>query len=268
MSVIAIASAKSSPGTTTAALALAHVWPADRRVLVVEADPAGGDLAARFGLVPDPGLATLAASGRRALSPQLIAEHVQEVAGLAVLLAPPVSAPARTALEVAGPSLSRVLGQLDADVFVDCGRLDPGSPALPIATAADLLLLVCRPIVAELPRVAARAAELTAEGCTPALVLVGHSSPSRRDRYPTDEVAEALGLPVLGTLADDHQGAALLTGASSLSRALERSALVRTARDLTTALLARLGHTAAAASHSEDAISFSPLRRPVTEAGR
>ena len=267
MSVIAFASVKSSPGTTTAMLAAAHVWPADRAVLVVEGDPAGGDLAARLGCLPEPGLATLAASGRRALSPELIGEHIREAAGLSLLLAPPATAPVRTALEVAGPSLGRVLGQFDADVLVDCGRLDPGSPALPIASTADLLLLVCCPTVAELPRVAARAAELAAEGCALALVLVGHPSPSRRDRYPASEVAEALGLPVLGTLADDPHGAALLTGGAGLPRALERSALVRTARDLATSLLARLGHTATAAQHSDDAVSF-PLRRAATEAGR
>ena len=48
MTVIALTSAKGSPGVTTIALALAWAWPQvapDRRVLVVDADMAGGDLA-------------------------------------------------------------------------------------------------------------------------------------------------------------------------------------------------------------------------------
>ena len=48
MTVIALTSAKGSPGVTTTALALAWAWPQvapGRRVLVVDADMAGGDLA-------------------------------------------------------------------------------------------------------------------------------------------------------------------------------------------------------------------------------
>ena len=44
MSVFAFGSARHSPGVTTSLLALAAAWPADRQVLVIEADPAGGDL--------------------------------------------------------------------------------------------------------------------------------------------------------------------------------------------------------------------------------
>ena len=47
MTLVALASLKSSPGTTTAALALCQVWPRARRVILIEADPAGGDIAAR-----------------------------------------------------------------------------------------------------------------------------------------------------------------------------------------------------------------------------
>src|SRR3982074_1468642 len=46
MALIAIASDKGAPGVTTAALALAAVWP--RPVLLAECDPAGGDLVYRF----------------------------------------------------------------------------------------------------------------------------------------------------------------------------------------------------------------------------
>ena len=65
MSVVAIVGAKHSPGATTLAVALASAAPVDQRALVVEADPAGGDIAARAGMSLDPGLLTLAAAGRR-----------------------------------------------------------------------------------------------------------------------------------------------------------------------------------------------------------
>ena len=45
MAVVALGSVRSC-GVTTLALALAATWPKERRVLLVEADPAGGTLAA------------------------------------------------------------------------------------------------------------------------------------------------------------------------------------------------------------------------------
>ena len=54
MPLIALASVKGSPGVTTTCLALAAAWPARRR-LVIEADPAGGDLGPWLGLPRAPG---------------------------------------------------------------------------------------------------------------------------------------------------------------------------------------------------------------------
>ena len=48
--LIALASVKGSPGVTSAALALAAVWP--NPVVLVEADPSGGDLTYRCRLSP------------------------------------------------------------------------------------------------------------------------------------------------------------------------------------------------------------------------
>src|SRR5207244_2826784 len=50
MTAVAWCSAKGSPGVTTAVQLVAGAWPAGRPLLIVEADPAGGDLAARLGL--------------------------------------------------------------------------------------------------------------------------------------------------------------------------------------------------------------------------
>ena len=53
MPLIALASVKGSPGVTTTCLVLAAAWPGQRR-LIIEADPAGGDLGPWLGLPPAP----------------------------------------------------------------------------------------------------------------------------------------------------------------------------------------------------------------------
>jgi len=76
MALIAIASDKGAPGVTTAALALAAVWP--RPVLLAECDPAGGDLVYRFPAVgggrldPRRGVLSLAVVARRGMQPQQV----------------------------------------------------------------------------------------------------------------------------------------------------------------------------------------------------
>ncbi|MFD8811197.1 hypothetical protein ACFV23_06850, partial [Streptomyces sp. NPDC059627] len=85
MALIAIAADKGSPGVTTTAVALAAVWP--RRVLLAEADPAGGDLvyrsAAAHGgpLNPNTGMLSIAATARRGLVPDQLWDHVQPLSG-------------------------------------------------------------------------------------------------------------------------------------------------------------------------------------------
>ena len=107
MALIALAADKGAPGVTTAAVALGAVWP--RPALVAECDPAGGDLVYRLPaaassgddaqdragrddrdggmLNPSRGLLSLAATARRGLRPQQVAEHCQQlVGGLDVLV--------------------------------------------------------------------------------------------------------------------------------------------------------------------------------------
>ena len=85
MALIAIASDKGAPGVTTAALALAAVWP--RPVLLAECDPAGGDLVYRFPAVggghldPRRGVLSLAVVARRGMQSQQVWEHVQKLHG-------------------------------------------------------------------------------------------------------------------------------------------------------------------------------------------
>lgn len=80
--VVAVVGAKGAPGATTSVLALALAWP--RPVLVIDADPAGGDIAAGWlaGRVSlERGLLSFAAASRHAATatPADLAPHVVTV---------------------------------------------------------------------------------------------------------------------------------------------------------------------------------------------
>jgi hypothetical protein len=126
-----------------------------------------------------------------------------------------------------------VLSSLGADVLVDCGRLDPGSAAHDVVTEADLLVVVARPVVAEVHHLAARLSGLRPTALS--LLLIG-------DRpYSVAEVADAVGANPLGTLpVDDRAAAALTVGRSDGAQILRRSRLLRDARAVAEGLAAWL----------------------------
>lgn len=227
--IVVLASAKGAPGVTTALLALAGMWP--RPVLVAECDPNGADLAARFGLPPNPGLVSLASEARHGLGPEQLRAHMQRLpGGIPVLLG--VQLPEQ-ALAL-GPLWSRfapVLVQLDVDVLVDGGQLVADSPILELVAGADLLVLVGRPTVEGVAHLVGRIARLERRGLRPAVVLVGERPYGPRAVEATLH-AEGLRAPVLGVMAEDHRAAAALGGASGRPSLLARSLLVRSARDL------------------------------------
>jgi len=240
--LLAVGSAKGAPGATTTARVLAAVWPQD--VVLVDADPAGGDLAllARRpddgALDPDRGLLSLAADARRGLGERPLEDHLQQVeGGLEVICG--VSTPDQMA--GIGPVLPQVAGAFarwpGRDVLVDVGRVSPTSPTLPLVQAADVLVLVARPRIESFAHVRERVrwlAQLRETNLrTPevAVVLVADS----RDRTSAGDLARLLahdGLPgtVLGQLADDTRAADVLGG--RVERPVARSLLVRSARQL------------------------------------
>lgn len=220
MSVLAIGSVRSC-GATTLATGLARTWVPGRRLLLVELDPAGGVLAARFGLAAEPGLVSLATAARRHGEQDLVWQHTQQLTddGPAVLVGPAATGQARAALGMLTDRLAD-LGRLGADMVADCGRLDPDSPAWPVVVAADLLVVAARPQLADLHSLAGwlegRRPEVTALG----VVLIGDGP------YPPSEVADALGVEVLAALPTDRDGAAAVN-ASTPARALARTRLGR-----------------------------------------
>jgi hypothetical protein len=247
MTVVVLASVKGSPGVTTTALALASWWP--RPVLVMEADPAGGDLAARLGLPEEPGLVGLAASLRRDLRGGTSDEDLME----GYLQAAPVrteservelvTAPAgfRQATAAVGllPGLASLPTPGRADLLLDLGRLartsHPEGPSTSqsLIEAADLVVWVSRPQLADLAHLAAATEHRLDSGPEPLVVLTGGGP------YPADEVGAALAVTVLGTLPADPSGVAALWAGGG--RTWAHSAFGRATRYLATVLAELVG---------------------------
>lgn len=240
--LVALASAKGSPGVTTTARVLASVWPRD--VVLVDADPAGGDVAllARSqdgrALDPERGLLSFAADARRGLTDRPVEEHLQQVVGgLDVLCG--VGAPDQmVGVAPALPQLGAALGRMpDRDVVIDLGRLDPSSPVLPLAAAAHVLVLVVRPHLEAYAhlrnrlRWLAQVADPRARVPQTGVLLVADG----RDRHSARDLAQLLAheqLParVVGQVADDARAADVIAG--RLERPVARSLLVRSVRDV------------------------------------
>lgn len=239
--LVGVGSVKGSPGVSTVALGLATEWPEPARAVLVEADPAGGDVAMRFALAAGPGLVSLAAEGRRAdvVDPAQLWRHSQALAsGAAVVAAPPDAHQARAA--VAALSSDGGLGALRAAadrpgavVVVDCGRVDPGSPAAALMRGADAMVILARPQADELAHLVRRLSEFGHWARHPVLVLTGPG-------YADAEVARELGVAVLARLPHDPAGAAALSGHRAVTRrgrrGAERSAFGRAAGRLAESL--------------------------------
>lgn len=236
--LIAIGSLKASPGVTTTALALAAMWPAAGRVLLVEADPAGGDINARFALEPEPNLVSLSAAARREHAVATAFQHAQELpGGLPVVTAPSSAEQSASALDLVtgdgAPLWANIAADPDVVVIADCGRLDADSPSHSLLATADVALLVVRPNLAECHRLAGRldalAVRAEATGTELGLVLSGPG-------FDRPQVQESMRMRVWAQLPQDAKAAALLAGESGRRRGLAGLDLPKTARALGTLL--------------------------------
>jgi len=238
VALIALVSAKGSPGVTTTALALAATWP--RPVLLAECDPAGGDVVAGFlrgQTEPAATLLDLALAARRRLTPGNVLAHCLRLSAderLAFL--PGVSDPAHVAsVAPAWPELAAGFGALGLavparDVLADCGRLDARDSPLDLLARCDLVVVVLRPSLAQVHHakghVAALRRRLADRAAAPRFGLV----PVGDRPYPPDEVAAALGMPVLARIPIDPRAAAVLSEGATAGRRFDRSRLIGAAR--------------------------------------
>lgn len=236
--LIAVCSLKGSPGATTWSVAMAAGWPAPGVPVLVECDPSGGSLAARFGLPAAPGLASLTAAARQDPSADLLWRHTQQLTDrLPLVVAPPGADYARAALTTMIDArrgsvsvLRAACARPGAVVIADCGRLDGASCAVTVAREADRVLLLVRPRADELSHLAAGLSMVDLWAMRPGLLLVGPG-------YSAAEVTKELGIPVLAQIPHDERGARALCGLPGRRQGPARSALGRTARDVARGLL-------------------------------
>ena len=271
MALVALASAKGSPGVTTAASVLGALWP--RQVLLAECDPAGSDIAIRMTapggapLNPERGLVSLAAAGRKGLGDEIILAHSQQLdGGLDVLLG--VRSPEQVGgmgglWQPLGLALNQFSGgrppdprapQVDqmysADVLADCGRIGPVSPQLPIVQAARLVVLVCTATGSSVAHLRERLSSL-AHHVDAHLGVLLIADPRRRDAVKQVwSVLDQMSVPVRHRwhLAHDPAGAAFFEGHGS--GRLDRTSLVRTAVDIAAQMAALI--TPSALQHEFD----------------
>ncbi|MET9758684.1 hypothetical protein ABZ016_06455 [Streptomyces sp. NPDC006372] len=275
MALIALAADKGSPGVTTAAVALSAVWP--RRVLLAEADPAGGDLvyrsAAAHGgpLDPNTGMLSIAATARRGLAPDQLWDHVQPLSGgLEVLVGLGIS---EQAAGLAGlwPTLGHAFSSLAdsphaaADVIADCGRISGDTPAVELFPHASLVLLVSRTEPEALARVRDRAAALagklhggprgaaTLANPVIGVVLIADTGTAGKLASQVNDmlVHAQTGARVVGTIADDPAGADQLAGRRR--GRLDKSLLIRSARKVAADLYQQYGAAWAASAQANQA---------------
>ena len=221
----AVAGGKGAPGATTLTTLLAWSWSDRTRPrTIIEADPEGGVLAARWhaaaGITHEPGVLSLAAA-RDGSPEERLHRHAQAVHdGVELVAGPPGPAQAEACLRALGAPTARAIADADVDAFVDCGRLHPGSPALPWAQAARRTLLVVRPQLDQVIALRAIAERLHGVGVETALVCVG-------DRpFDPAEVAAHAGLPLFGVVPVDPAAAAALNERGIHDRRVRRSRLV------------------------------------------
>lgn len=225
--LVVCGSVSGAPGVSTVALGLAAGW-LDGGGLLVEADPSGGVVAARFGLAQQPGVAALATAARHGGPVTGLGEYVRRLPlGVDVVVGPGSAETAGGAVAVLARHPDTALGGLAPVVLADAGRLYLGSPATGLLPAADAVVVVVNPTVEGLDHLDARLPAL-AEAVRPGrlgVVLAG------RGRYPMAEVADRLGVPVWARLPRDRWGAGVLSGRLT-GRTWRRTRLVRTLRDL------------------------------------
>lgn len=235
MGIVAVA----GDSCTTTSVALASAWPVADDVILVEADPGGGDLAAWLDLPVTPSLSTVVTTVLDGAWPDI--ERLTRLAdsGLRVIPAPARIAEAGQAVGESTRSLVPALAALRSPVTVaDTGPLAPTPTSHPFVAAASVTVLVhrqstqsSRAAAVRLQRLAEQIETLAAApgGLVVAVVGAGPFDIGEIESYLAGSVGAT---PVVGLPVDDLS-AAVFGGRTGVSeRRLARLPLVRASRDL------------------------------------
>lgn len=222
---------KGAPGATTLALALALTVRSTHEdpVVLVDADPDGGDMAARLGLPSSPGLVTLAAAARRGLDTEDIFHSTRDVfPGVQLLAAPSSPEQSSSSLMALRRALAAVLDGRTS--VVDVGRWTPRSPASDLVAAATAAVLVIHPSLSGVAHARYQFEQL-ATACPNVVVACLGSRP-----YDESHVADVLGTQQVVALPVDRHGAHHLFARPRSDRWLRRSPLLRASRAIVESL--------------------------------
>ncbi|MEV7268046.1 ParA family protein [Micromonospora aurantiaca] len=223
MAIIAMVSAKGSPGVTTTALACTLSWSG--RTVLAECDPSGGSVLSGYLSrleIPPVGLLPLAAAALRDQLTETFADQLLDLdardPGRRLLLPGINDAVQSGTLRPTWEMLSAHFADLERgepgyDVIADCGRLATNAPPWPLLFRADLVLLVVRAATLRTIAPAVGAAELLRRELTQhgqgtgalALALIGDGPYGRR------EIEQRLQLPTVVELPDDRRTAEVLS---------------------------------------------------------
>jgi hypothetical protein len=218
--MIALVSAKGSPGTTTSALAFTLSWPGN--TLLAECDPSGGDVLAGFlegRLDSQRGLAQLAVAELRG---RMADEFERQLIDLDSprrqrLVLPGLKDPAQSA--TVGPVWPAIAEQLrnltNAHIIADCGRISSPYFGWPVLNAADVVLLTLRGTLPSISHAVPAVQTLRRELTQPHRIglLVIDTGP-----YPPGDISGRLGVPLAAILPYDPTTAQALSFGGSVHR--------------------------------------------------
>ena len=204
MSAIVVCSGKGSPGATFVAVNLAaSLARAKQNAVLLDLDPAGGDLCCYLGLDPRRGLYPLLRMEGSVSGPGRLLAEAEERSGVHVVGGFP------EASELASPDV--LLGALaaarapDRIVVADIGRVATANA--PIAARAELVILVVKADLVSVLGAERALRQLEAAGANRERIGAVVSWHERRRPADLAEVGEALRLPIVGAVPADRRGA-------------------------------------------------------------
>ena len=251
MTAIAVVAGKAAPGATTVATAVALA--AAEPVLLLDADPAGGDVVP--GLLPgrastDTGLLSWLVATRHMTAMDataVLAEHaltLPEAGDVWVLPGLQGSAQAGTLVSGGWARLATTVERcgpvLERTVVVDAGRLGDSS-GWPVIDACDIVLLVVRPTArsVQAAATASRLLRLRLGDLDRVRLVVNGAGP-----YAPDQVREVLEIERADRVdqipADPRAAASLVDGAPATVFGLHRTRLLRAAEQLANRIRAQV----------------------------
>jgi hypothetical protein len=256
MAILLLASTGGSPGVTTLAVGLAITWP--RPILLADCDPGahqailagylGGRSAGGKGLLRVAEAHRDRRPLREALLDQTLPLSAEEESRR--LLLPGFTKPA-SAMHFGGvwEDLAEAfdrLGEVDMDVIIDSGRIGPSGPPAALlersAVTAVVVTSTLRSIMSarvHLPTLRDDPRLTSADREHIGLIVVGENQPYRRG-----EIARALDIPVITSIAHDRQAAAHLSDGRPRHRRFDTSPLIRSIRDAASQLSSSLQRSA------------------------